>query len=103
MRNVRGSEGILIVFIPLHNPYQYNIAVRLGDWTHSYELAQISNVLNTEALRRVQAFLLNRAYAARPVGSLFGKLCDMVRLFPAYLLQNMGSGFAVRRMVFKQA
>lgn len=99
---VTESEAILVVFIPLHEQYQYGIVVGLDDWAHLYELTQILYVLKTEVLWEVQAILLDRAYTACPVGSLRW-LRKATRHFPAYLLQNMGSGFLVRRMVFRHA
>jgi len=99
---VAKSETVLVVFIPLHEPYQYGITVRSDDWAHFYELTQISYVLKTEVLCKVQAILLNRVNAACPVGSLRW-LRKATRHCLAYLLQNIGSGFVVRRMVFRQA
>jgi len=56
---VAESEAILVVFIPLHEQYQYGIAVGLDDWAHLYELTQISYVLKTEVLCEFQAILLD--------------------------------------------
>jgi len=62
------SEIILVIFVPLHEQCQYNTTMGLGGWTDLYELAQISDVLKTEVLCKIQTVLLNRVYAARPIG-----------------------------------
>ena len=95
------SEFIPVIFVPLHDRYQYNITVELGYWAHLDELAQVSGILNAEVLDKVQAVLLDRAYTACPTGVC--EVRSMAPRNPAYLLQNMGSGFAVRRTVFRQA
>ena len=53
------SEPVPVIFVPLYDQYQYSITVGLGHWAHLYELAQVSGVLNTEVLNKVQAVLLN--------------------------------------------
>lgn len=67
---VAENEAIPVIFIPLHGQCQYGVAVEFGDLTNLYELTQISHVLKTEVLCKVQAVLLDRVYAACPIESL---------------------------------
>ena len=64
------SGVILVIFIPLRVQRQYNITVRSAGRTYLYEFTQILDVLKSEVLRKIQTILLNRGYAACPVGSL---------------------------------
>ena len=73
----RKREAILVLFVPLHGRCQYNVVTRSHSMAHLDKLAEVSDILEAQILRKVQAVLLDRVYTACSIGGLVRELDNM--------------------------